>query len=112
MMKGVEKLETHPFEAFVPDGMQCLVLGSFPGKDQTGISVTETHWFYGAPRNQFWKILELVYQRELKTRDQKEALFSRARIGIADVIRSCVRTAGTNGDENLDIREFNRDAIE
>lgn len=105
-------LETHPFEAFVPKNIKCLIVGSFPGKEQTGIQLDETHWFYGAPRNQFWKILEIVYERELKNRKQKQQLFEEAGIGITDVIKSCVRTLGTNLDENLDVREYNKEAIE
>lgn len=29
-----------------------------------------------------------------------------------DIIKSCVRTLGTNLDENLDVREYNKEAIE
>jgi len=75
-------LETHPFEAFVPKKIKCLIVGSFPGKEQTGMELDDTHWFYGAPRNQFWKILEIVYEIELKNRKQKQQLFEEAGIGI------------------------------
>ena len=105
-------IETHPFEAFVPPGMQCLILGSFPGKEQTRGPVAEGAWFYGAPRNQFWKIMEIAYKRPLRDRKEKEQLFREARIGITDVIRSCVRINGTNLDENLQVREYNREEIE
>jgi hypoxanthine-DNA glycosylase len=109
----MEKLlvETHPFGAFVPKNIRCLIVGSFPGREQTQCDIDETHWFYGAPRNQFWKILEIVYGRELKNREQKQVLFEKAGIGITDVIRSCVRKLGTNLDENLDIKEYNTDTI-
>ena len=104
-------IETHPFEAFIPANITCLVVGSFPGKEQTS-NVDATHWFYGAPRNQLWHILELVYQRQLKTRRQKQQLFEEAGIGMTDVIRSCTRKQGTNLDENLEIKEYNKDVIE
>lgn len=109
---ALSKIETHPFEAFVPEHIQCLIVGSFPGKEQTGIALNDTHWFYGAPRNQLWKILEIVYQRELRNRKEKQQLFEEAGIGMTDVIRSCVRTEGTNLDENLEIKEYNKDVIE
>lgn len=105
-------IETHPFEAFIPKNIQCLIVGSFPGKEQTQIELNETHWFYGAPRNQLWKILEIVYDRELKNRKQKQQLFEEAGIGMADVIKSCVRKNGTNLDENLEIKEYNKEVIE
>lgn len=105
-------VETHPFEAFIPKNIQCLIVGSFPGKEQTQIKLDESHWFYGAPRNQLWKILELVYKRELKNRKQKQQLFEEAGIGMTDVIRSCTRREGTNLDENLEIKEYNKGVIE
>ena len=105
-------IETHPFEAFVPANVRCLIVGSFPGREQTQRPVEVNHWFYGAPRNQFWKILEIVYQRELIDRVQKKNLFEEKGIGITDIIKSCVRTQGTNLDENLEIKDYNHEAID
>ena len=110
MAKAV--IETHPFGAFIPKNIQCLIVGSFPGKEQTQCELDETHWFYGAPRNQLWKILEIVYKRELKNRNEKQQLFEEAGIGMTDVIKSCVRLEGTNLDENLEIKEYNKQVIE
>lgn len=105
-------VETHPHAAFIPQHPEYLILGSFPGKDQTGSFADENKWFYGAPRNQFWKILELVYGRELRTKQQKQELFKNAHIGITDIIRSCIRINGTNLDENLEVKEYNIETIE
>ena len=58
--------EVHPFEAFIPKNIKCLIVGSFPGKEQTQCELDDHQWFYGAPRNQFWKILQLVYQKDLQ----------------------------------------------
>src|SRR5436305_466407 len=99
MTKDGPFIETHPFGAFVPGKMTCLIVGSFPGKEQTRCAIQDHHWFYGAPRNQFWKILEIVYGRPLKDRNEKQQLFEAAGIGITDIIRSCTRTNGTNLDE-------------
>lgn len=111
MYMAKQVVEVHPFEAFVPAGMTCLIVGSFPGKDQTEQERSESEWFYGAPRNQFWKILEFVYNRSLQNRQEKQALFTEAGIGITDLIRSCVRTSGTSQDEQLQIIEDNREVI-
>lgn len=105
-------IETHPFEAFIPKNITCLIVGSFPGKEQTQIKLDEIHWFYGAPRNQLWKILEIVYKRELISRKEKQKLFEEAGIGIVDVIKSCIRKEGTNLDDNLQIIEYNKEVIE
>lgn len=109
-MQG-QRLEIHPFTAFVPKKINYLIVGSFPGKEQTLSVQDETQWFYGAPRNQFWKILEIVYKRELKNKKQKQELFEEAGIGITDVIKTCIRRNGTNLDENLEIQEYNTEVI-
>jgi hypoxanthine-DNA glycosylase len=108
-MKAI--IERHPFDAFIPANIQTLILGSFPGKEQTQIEIDNTMWFYGAPRNQFWKILELVYNRPLKNRKEKQQLFEELGIGITDIIKSTIRKSGTNLDENLEIKEYNTDTI-
>ena len=87
------------------------MLGSFPGKEQTKEAVDGDQWFYGAPRNQLWKILELVYNRTLKSKKEKQQLFEDAGIGMTDIIKSCVRKSGTNMDENLDVQEYNDELI-
>lgn len=102
-------VETHPFEAFIPKNIRCLIIGSFSGKEQTQIKLDETRWFYGAPRNQLWKILQIVYKRELKNRKQKQQLFEEMGIGMTDLIKSCIRTKGTNLDDNLEIKEYNKE---
>ncbi|MDQ3276953.1 MAG: hypothetical protein M3Q06_01420 [Bacteroidota bacterium] len=110
MMKEL-KVERHPFTAFIPKNMRCLVLGSFPGKEQTRGGLDENAWFYGAPLNQFWRILAKTYGRELKTRRDKQTLFEEAGIGITDIFQSVVRTSGSNLDENLQIEAYNWDVI-
>lgn len=106
------KVERHPFLAFIPQKMFCLILGSFPGKEQTRGGLEENAWFYGAPLNQFWRILSKAYDRELKTREAKQKLFEAAGIGITDIFKAVIRTSGSNLDENLQIEEYNWDVIE
>lgn len=112
MAKEEQLVESHPFEAFVPRGIEYLLVGSFPGREHTQSPVPDGQWFYGARRNQFWKILEMVYGRQLTNRAQKEALFTELHMGITDVIRRAVRLRNTNLDQNLDIIEYNHDRIE
>ena len=106
------KVEQHPFAPFVPPRMKCLILGSFPGKEQTRGGLDENAWFYGSPFNQLWRIMEEAYGRELKTKEAKQKLFKEAGIGITDIFKSIIRTAGSSVDENLQIVEYNRDEIE
>ena len=106
------KVENHPFTAFIPAKTKCLILGSFPGKEQTKGGLDDNAWFYGAPLNQLWRILEKVYGRELKTKEAKQKLFNEAGIGITDIFRSVVRKLGSNLDNNLVIVAYNKDEIE
>jgi hypoxanthine-DNA glycosylase len=104
--------ETHPFEAFVPDNSTVLILGSFPGKDQTRNPNKIEYWFYGAKRNQFWKILETVYDKQLNTIESRKNLFSEKGISITDVIRQAKRRKDSNLDQHLYEIEDNKDVIE
>lgn len=106
------KVEQHPFTAFVPLKMCCLILGSFPGKEQSRGGLDEAAWFYGAPLNQFWRIMAKAYDRELKTKAEKQKLFKEAGIGITDIFKAVIRTSGSNLDENLQIEEYNWEVIE
>ena len=101
------KVEIHPFVPFIPKEMKCLILGSFPGKEQTRGALDENAWFYGAPLNQLWRILGIVYDRELKTKEAKQKLFKEAGIGITDIFKSVIRKKGSNLDENLEVVEYN-----
>ena len=106
------KIEHHPFGIFIPPKMVCLILGSFPGKEQTRGGLNENAWFYGAPLNQLWRIMEKAYGRELKTKEAKQTLFREAGIGITDIFKSVIRRLGNNLDENLEIVEYNKEEIE
>ena len=104
-------IEVHPFAAFIPPGIKCLIVGSFPGKEQTRGGLDSTAWFYGAPLNQFWRILEKAYGVELRSKEDKQALFKKAGIGITDIFKSVIRTAGSNMDDNLQIVEYNKEEL-
>ena len=55
------KIETHPFQPFIPANAVILIVGSFPGRDITQKILEEDDWFYGTKRNQFWNIISGVY---------------------------------------------------
>jgi hypoxanthine-DNA glycosylase len=102
--------ETHPFQPFAPIGSTKLILGSFPGKESTQIT-RENDWFYGAARNQFWKILEIVFDKELSHQNDKQELFQENKIAITDILLSCERRENKNSDDNLINKEYNLNAV-
>jgi hypoxanthine-DNA glycosylase len=102
--------EQHPFTPFIPLNSETLILGSFPGKESTQITRIDD-WFYCANRNQFWKILEIVFVKSLTSLAEKQQLFIENRIAITDIVLSCTRQDNKNSDTNLINKIYNREAI-
>jgi len=79
----------HSFAPLVDPRTRLLVLGSLPGEQ----SLAEAR-YYANPRNQFWRLMSAVVERDLVALDYEErlgALRSRA-IGLWDVIGSASRS--------------------
>ena len=104
-------IENHPFEPFIPEHATVLIVGSFPGREQTQGNMDAEQWFYGAKRNQFWKIISAVYQTELLCKADKQNLFNKHGIGLTDILFKVRRKNNSNLDENLEIVEYNDAAI-
>jgi hypoxanthine-DNA glycosylase len=103
-------VETHPFTPFVPENATVLIVGSFPGREQTQ-APQEDAWFYGAKRNQFWTILREVYGLPLVTTAEKQQLFLQNGIAITDIFLKVRRKENNNLDTNLEVIEYNQAAI-
>jgi hypoxanthine-DNA glycosylase len=101
----------HPFSPFVPVNSETLILGSFPGKESTQMP-RENDWYYGANRNQFWKIFEIVFKTNLTSLEAKQQLFTENKIAITDILISCERKENKNSDNNLINKTYNKEAIE
>ncbi len=104
-------IEKHPFENFIPDSCELLILGSFLGKESTQAK-REDDWFYGANRNQFWKIIELIYNSNFNNKIEKQNLFNNLKIGITDIISSCERKENNNSDNNLTNKTYNNKIVD
>lgn len=104
-------IETHPFGNFVPANTRYLILGSFTGKRTEDSIKNGYDWFYGTKRNQFWPIMEEVYGLSLKTKIEKQNLFTKLGIAITDIILSCGRKSNSNLDVNLTNIVFNTQTI-
>jgi hypoxanthine-DNA glycosylase len=90
-------VETHPFGIFSPPNAKYLLLGSF-----TAVKKDESYdWFYGSKRNQFWPIIEEVYNTSLPNKETREKLFTKLSVAIADMIYQCERRDGNSLDSNL-----------
>lgn len=75
----------HPFEPFCPPGSSILVLGSFPSAASRAQG-----FYYGHPRNRFWRVLAAVYGEDVpENLVQKQEFLARRNIALWDVILSC-----------------------
>ncbi len=105
-------IEMHPFGNFVPQNTQYLFLGSFTGRRPLeNEKDSDYDWFFGTKRNQFWTIMEGVYNLKLQNKQEKQRLFKKIGLAITDIILSCERKEGSNLDENLTNITFNSPAI-
>lgn len=109
-------IEQHPFGAFLPENTRFLVVGTFPGRlyaQRTAAenAADETAFSY-AGRNQFWRIMEKIYDVALPTRTAKKQLFEDLNIGLIDLIQACRRKANTNLDTDLTDIVWNKPAFD
>lgn len=92
-------IETHPLKPFVPNNSKYLLVGSFVSNNiKTNV---DYDWYYCSKRNQFWQIIELVYEVKLPTTELKQKLFQDLKLAVTDIIYQCERRDGNSLDNNL-----------
>ena len=76
----------HPFEPIFDRNSQILILGTFPSEKSR-----EYGFFYGHPRNRFWKLLTILtnFKKIPESIDEKKAILLHNKIALWDVIQSC-----------------------
>ncbi len=76
---------SHTFLPVYDENSELLILGSFPS-----VKSREQGFYYGHPRNRFWKVLAAVCGCEVpKTIEEKRSMLLANHIAIWDVIDSC-----------------------
>ena len=96
-----ENLE-HPFKPIVFKDTEILILGSFPS-----IQSFENNFYYGHPRNQFWKIMEAMTGYPINNRDQKIWLLKEAKVGLWDMVASCQRENSLDSSlEDIEVNDI------
>lgn len=75
----------HTFAPVYDKKSRVLILGTFPS-----VKSREKRFYYGHPRNRFWKVTAAVYGCEVpETIEEKKAFLLENHIAIWDVIASC-----------------------
>ena len=105
----MNKIETHPHEIFMPARASVMIIGSFPGRGHTEKDNKE--WYYESKRNQFWKIIGAVYQRDLSDVHKKQQLFAEKGIAIGDLFYKVIRKKENNSDSSLQVIAYHDKAL-
>ena len=75
----------HPFQPVYDERCRILILGSLPS-----VKSRENQFYYGHPRNRFWKVLAAVYKEEPpESIQEKQAFLLRHHIALWDVVAQC-----------------------
>jgi hypoxanthine-DNA glycosylase len=110
------ELERHAFGTFLPKPTHYLVVGTFPGRQNTQrtpieIEADKTAFSYGG-RNQLWKIMADIYDCPLPHREAKKTLLTQLNIGLADLIAAARRKNQSNADTDLYDIVWNKPQLE
>ena len=110
-------LHKHPYSPFIPKGAFKLIVGTLPpprfstGKLKTG----DVDFCYGSRDGQLWKILDKIFDLNLKFESSEEAVQQRKqfliqhKIGICDIVDSAERNkidATDLGMQNVRLRNL------
>lgn len=98
--------ETHQVHEFGPAydrDSRILILGSFPS-----VKSREAGFYYGHPRNRFWKLLaELYHAKEPEGITEKKAFLARYHIALWDVIESCdIKGSSDSSIRNVKVNDI------
>jgi hypoxanthine-DNA glycosylase len=108
--------EVHPFGSFLTENTKIVITGTFPGRFFAQRSAEENEAdelaFSYAGRNQFWKILEKIYDIQLSNRAEKKDFLRSKNIGLMDLYHTIKRKKQSNLDTDLLIVKDNRAAFE
>ena len=96
---------THPIKPVYDKDSRVLILGSFPS-----VKSREEGFFYGHPRNRFWKVTSSVFGEELPlTTSEKKAFLIRNHIALWDVIGSCEITGSSDSSiRNVKVNDISK----
>ena len=83
----------HPFEPVFDENSSILILGTFPSEKSR-----EYGFFYGHPRNRFWKLITHLTNTERipKSIEKKKEMLLTNKIALWDVIKSCEITGSSD----------------
>ena len=96
-------MPVHEIDPVYDKDSKILILGSFPS-----VASRETGFFYGHPRNRFWKVLSALFEeKEPETIEEKEYFLLRNHIAVWDVIASCeIEGSSDSSIRNIEVNDL------
>lgn len=89
----------HPFEPVYDASSKVLILGSFPS-----VVSREKNFYYMNTNNRFWKVMEALFQEEI--RDKKQFCLDH-HIALWDVIYSCtIKGSSDSSIQNVQVNDI------
>lgn len=84
-MKNITETVSHTFPPVYDGESRVLILGTMPSPKSR-----EQGFYYGHPRNRFWKVLSELLEEELPdTIEEKKDMVLRHHLAVWDVLASC-----------------------
>lgn len=76
----------HEFEPVFDEKSEILILGTLPS-----VKSREQNFYYGHPRNRFWKVLATLYEEKQPpvSIEEKKSFLLRNHVAVWDVIEEC-----------------------
>ncbi|PWK18723.1 uracil-DNA glycosylase family protein [Xanthomarina spongicola] len=107
----------HPYKPFIPEHATKLIVGTLPPPRFTigDLKPADVDFCYGSSDGQLWKILDELFQLNLKYETTNEAILQRKQflisrhIGICDIVESAERDkidASDLGMQNIVLRDL------
>ncbi|MDE6467863.1 MAG: uracil-DNA glycosylase family protein [Muribaculaceae bacterium] len=104
-------LETHPWEAFIPEGAKVLIMGTFPPPPNRW----SMNFYYPNRTNDFWPAMSLIFHGDRNALNAKagkgfdidaiKQLLTAHHIALSDTGHKIRRLAGNASDKFLEIVE-------
>ena len=91
------------FEPVVDKNSEILILGSFPS-----VKSREINFYYGNPKNRFWKVLEEFFGEKIENDiESKKVFLKNHKIAVWDIVKSSKIKGSSDLELVKDEIEFN-----
>ena len=78
-------MQVHPFDPIYDEDSRILILGTFPS-----VKSREVQFYYGHPRNRFWKTLAIILKTDFpQTVEEKIRFLKTHHIALWDTCAAC-----------------------